>query len=569
MKKVISIAVLFLLLSVSSAFCCTNFLITKGASADGSNMISYAADSHGMYGSLYFQKAAFHKEGDMRQIYDWDSGKHLGEIPEVPHTYQRVGNINEMGVVIGETTYGGREEMVDPRGMIDYGSLIYIALERAASAREAIKVIVDLADTWGYFSEGESFSIADKDEVWVMDLIGRGVGKKGIVWVARRVPDGYICGHANQARITTFPLNDPENCMYAADVISLARDKGFFSGKDEEFSFADAYAPLDFGAQRACEARVWAGFNILGEGKFTYLNDKGEEVTEPASKFLQYAMGRTRKNRFPLFIKPAKPVSVKALADVMRDHFENTPMDMRVDAGAGGNACPYRWRPMGWTYKGKKYINERAIATQQTAFWFVGQVRPNVPDVIAPVIWFGTDDAATSYITPIYACVSRVPECYREGNGDIDTYSETSSFWLNNRIANDCYKMYNFMEADVRKAIDEWENKMAGEVARIDAEAAALYAQALEAPVKRVGLSMNGTRPAEDPLAAVKKYVTDECVGAADEIFAQWKDLEIHLQMKFMDGNVRENGKIAHPEYTEKWKETTAKDHGKILKSGK
>ncbi|MCF0174452.1 MAG: C69 family dipeptidase [Bacteroidales bacterium] len=568
MKKVVSLAVLFILLSVQNVFCCTNFLITKGASADGSTMISYSADSHGMYGSLYFRKAASHDKGAMRPVYEWDSGKYLRDIPEASHTYQRVGNINEMGVIIGETTYGGREDLWDFEcGGLDYGSLIYIALERSASAREAIEVIVSLADEYGYVSEGESFSIADKNEVWVMDLIGRGKGKKGIVWVARRVPDGYICGHANQARITTFPLNDKENCLYAEDVISLARGKGYFSGKDKDFSFADAYNPLDFSGMRACEARVWSGFNILGEGKFTYLNEKGKEVTDSASKYLDYAMGYNAANRFPLFIKPAKPVSVKMLADVMRDHFEGTPMDMTKDIGAGGNALPYRWRPMSWEYNGKTYINERAIATQQTAFWFVAQVRNNVPDVIAPVTWFGTDDAATSYLTPIYACVSDIPECYREGNGDISHYAK-SSFWINNRVANDCYKMYNQMAPEVRKEIDTWENKMAEEIVRIDAEATELYNAALAKQNKFIRRVFGKKNPTEDPLAAVKEYVTSECVGAANTMFEYWCNLEERITVKFIDGNVlTEEGKILHPEYTEYWKKATALDHGKVLEA--
>ena len=284
----------------------------------------------------------------MRPIYDWDSGKFLGYIPQVPRTYQRVGNMNEHQLIIAETTYGGRAELEDPKGIMDYGSLIYVALERAKTAREAIAVIADLANTYGYYSSGESFSIADTEEVWVMDLIGKGPDNKGIVWVARRVPDGYICSHANQARISTFPQDDPENCMFAPDVISFAREKGYFTGEDKDFSFCDAYAPLDFSGMRACEARSWAAFNILCDGKFTFEDENGNIVTKEAYDYIDYAMGYDKSKRFPLFVKPSRKISVKDVADVMRDHYEGTPMDMTTDIGAGGNALPYRWRPMGF-----------------------------------------------------------------------------------------------------------------------------------------------------------------------------------------------------------------------------
>ena len=327
---------------------CSNVLVTKGASADGSNIISYAADSHLLYGELYFRKAAAWKPGDMRRVDDWDSGKHLGYIPEIANTYQRVGNMNEHQLIIAETTYGGRPELEDPKGIMDYGSLIYIALERAKTAREAISIIVDLANTYGYFSNGESFSLADKEEVWIMELIGKGPDNKGIVWVARRVPDGYICAHANQARISTFPLNDPENCMYAPDVITFAREMGYFDGEDKDFSFCDAYAPLDFSGMRACEARAWSAFNILCDGKFTFEDENGNIVTKDSYDYIDYAMGYDKTKRFPLFVKPSRKISVKDVADVMRDHYEGTPMDMTQDIGAGGNALPYRWRPMGF-----------------------------------------------------------------------------------------------------------------------------------------------------------------------------------------------------------------------------
>ena len=559
---------------------CTNVLVTKGASTDGSNMVSYAADSHQLYGELYYAPAGVWKAGDMRQINEWDTGKYLGMIPQVGRTYQRVGNMNEHQLIIAETTYGGRPELEDPKGVMDYGSLIYVALERAKTAREAIDIIVDLASTYGYYSSGESFSLADKDEVWVMDLIGKGPDNKGVVWVARRVPDGYICAHANQARISTFPLNDPENCIYAPDVITFAREKGYFNGEDKDFSFCDAYVPLDFSGMRGCEARAWSAFNILCDGKFTYLDENGNEVTADAYDYIDYAMGWDKTKRFPLFVKPSRKISVKNVADVMRDHYEGTPMDMTVDAGAGGNALPYRWRPMGFEHEGKKYVNERAIATQQTGFWFVGQSRGWLPDEIGGVNWFGCDDAATSYLTPIYTSTYEVPESFRVGNGNMITYSPTSAFWMTNRVANACYKAYNIMFPTVDAAIDAWEAEMAEAVAKADQEALALYNAAAEKPRKQIKRN-NKAGKVVDPYTSVREYLTRFSVDNAQMIFEKWVALEQLLLVKFIDGNVKaqnEDGsfitnehtdcipaKITQPGYTDKWKEVTAKDHGKTI----
>ena len=559
---------------------CTNVLVTKGASTDGSNMISYAADSHQLYGELYYAPAAVWQTGEMRDINEWDTGKFLGKIPQVARTYQRVGNMNEHQLIIAETTYGGRPELEDPNGVMDYGSLIYVALERTKTAREAIKVIVDLANTYGYYSSGESFSLADKDEVWVMDLIGKGPDNKGIVWVARRVPDGYICAHANQARISTFPLNDPENCMYAPDVISFAREKGYFNGEDKDFSFCDAYAPLDFSGMRGCEARAWAAFNILCDGKFTFEDENGNVVTKDAYDYIEYAMGWDQTKRFPLFVKPSRKISVKNVADVMRDHYEGTPMDMTTDIGAGGNALPYRWRPMGFEHDGKEYMNERAIATQQTGFWFVGQSRGWQPDEIGGVNWFGCDDAATSYLTPIYTCTYEVPECFRVGNGNMITYSPTSAFWMTNRVANACYKAYNIMFPTVDAAIDAWENEMMEAVVAADQEALAIYKAAEVKPRKQIRRNDN-LRKTVDPYTEVRNYLTAFSVDNAQKIFEKWVKLEQLLLVKFIDGNVKaqnEDGtfvtnehtdcipaKISQPGYTAKWKEAVAKDHGKIV----
>ncbi len=575
----ISLAAAALFFSADSR-ACTNVLVTKGASTDGSNMVSYAADSHQLYGELYYQKAGVWGKDDMRKINEWDTGKYLGLIPQVSRTYQRVGNMNEHQLIIAETTYGGRPELEDPAGIMDYGSLIYVALERAKTAREAIEVIVDLANTYGYYSSGESFSIADTEEVWVMDLIGKGPDNKGIVWVARRVPDGYICAHANQARISTFPLDDPENCMYAPDVITFAREKGYFSGKDEEFSFCDAYAPLDFSGMRGCEARAWAAFNILCDGKFTFVDENGNEVTADAYDYIDYAMGYDKTKRFPLFVKPSRKISVKDVADVMRDHYEGTPMDMTQDIGAGGNALPYRWRPMGFEHDGKTYVNERAIATQQTGFWFVGQSRGWLPDEIGGVNWFGCDDAATSYLTPIYTSTNEVPECFRVGNGNMITYSPTSAFWMTNRVANACYKAYNIMFPTVDAEIDAWEYAMMDAVVKADEEALALYKAADEKPRKQIRRN-DEQRKTVDTYASVRDYLTKFSVDNAQKIFDKWVALEQLLLVKFIDGNVKAQNpdgsfvtnehtdcipaKISQPGYTDKWKEAVAKDHGEVI----
>ena len=582
-KKSFFIGVLSMMTMISvDSNACSNILVTKGASADGSCMVSYAADSHQLYGELYYLKGGFWDKGAMRDVVEWDTGKFLGRIPQAPVTYKRVGNMNEHQLIVAETTYGGRHELWDSTGVMDYGSLIYIALERATTAREAIDVIVSLANEYGYYSEGESFSIADQKEVWVMDLIGKGTkmvnGKnvrKGIVWVARRVPDGYICAHANQARISTFPLDDPANCLYAPDVITFARQMGWFDGQDKDFSFCDTYAPLDFSGMRACESRAWSALNILCKGKFTFVDENGGEVTRDAYDYIDYAMGYDKTKRFPLFVKPAEKISVKNVADAMRDHFEGTPMDMTQDIGAGGNALPYRWRPMNFEVDGKTYVNERAIATQQTGFWFVGQSRGWLPDVVGGVIWFGCDDAATSWLTPIYTNTQEVPECFREGNGDILHYSPTSAFWMCNRVANACYKAYNIMAPTVRSAIDEWENAQIANLARTDEEALKVFYS--EIKVKKMYVRKNErTRKVADPAPKTKAFITEFSVNTAQEMFDKWVGMEEFLLVKFLDGNVKAqnpdgswvtNGhsdkvpaNIGWPGYTDVWKRAAASE---------
>jgi dipeptidase len=562
MRKILVLALALTAVSLGRADACTNVIITKGASTDGSCMVSYAADSHMLYGELYFHPAADWKPGSMLAITDWDSYKPLGSIAQVAHTYQTMGNMNEHQLIIGETTWGGREEQADTNGVMDYGSLIYIGLQRARTAREAIDVIVSLANEYGYPSEGETFSIADPEEAWVMDIVGKGSDNKGIVWVARRIPDGYICAHANQARITRFPLDDPENCLYAPDVISFAREKGWFEGEDADFSFRDAYNPVDFGGARACDARAWSAFNILCDGQFTY-EENGQTVTRPAMDWIEYVMGHELDNEMPLFVKPSRKISAKDVADVMRDHFEGTPLDMTQDIGAGGNACPYRWRPMSFSWEGERYCNERAIATQQTGFWFVAQARGWLPDEVGALVWFGCDDAATSYLTPIYVNSKEVPECLRVGNGDILHYSPTSTFWICNRVANACYKMYNYMAPVARATADAFENSQMAAVPEMDAKLAALVEKGR--------------------VRKARKLMTKYTVETAQKQFEAWKELEELLLVKFMDGNVKaqeEDGSFKHskyhdgtpagmsqPGYTDFWKEAVVKQHGEVIKS--
>ena len=562
MRKFLPLLLVFSLLAESRTDACTNVIITPGASADGSSMVSYAADSHTLYGELYFTPAGRFRPGAMLDIREWDTQRPLGSIAQAASTYQTVGNMNEHQLIIAETTWGGREGLSDPAGIMDYGSLIYVTLQRAKTAREAIETIVGLANTYGYPSSGETFSIADTEEAWIMDLVGKGADDKGIVWVARRIPDGYICAHANQARITTFPLDDPENCLYAPDVISFAREKGWFDGEDAEFSFRDAYNPLNFGGARGCEARAWSAFNILCDGTFTYEED-GREVSRPADDWLEFAMGYDLDGEMPLFVKPSRKITMKDVADVMRDHFEGTPMDMTQDIGAGGNGLPYRWRPMDFEWEGRVYTNERAIATQQTGFWFVAQSRGSLPDEVGALLWFGCDDAATSYLTPIYVSTSEVPECLRVGNGDMLHYSPTSQFWMCNRVANACYRMYDQMAPVARKAADDFELRQMNEaVPQTDAKAAALIA---EGKVKKA-----------------KKLLTEYTVETAQQQFLAWTALEELLLVKFIDGNVKaqaEDGSFLHseysegipegltqPGYTDIWKEAVVKDNGEILK---
>ena len=562
MKRIFTVAILAATLAVADAtMACTNFLFTKGATTDGSTMITYAADSHVLYGELYYRRAANYAEGETFMLVDWDSGRKLFEIPQVAHTYSVVGNMNEHQLAIGETTYGGREECWGGTG-IDYGSLIYVTLQRAKNAREAIKTMAGLVKDYGYCSEGESFSICDPNEVWVMELIGKGKNSKGAVWVARRIPDGYVCGHANQARITTFPqeaqnakksyryissknlkyINNPEvECIYSDDVITYARNNGWFTGKDADFSFADTYCPLTFSGVRACDARVYAMFRRVNPSEMTQYED--------------YAMGWNNSHRMPLWIKPDHKIDVREAMSLMRDHYEGTKMDMTQDVGAGPFGCPYRWRPMGWEVDGKKYVHERATSTQQTGFSFVAQCRSWLPAKLGGILWFGVDDTYSTCYCPMYCGITSIPECFKQGNGDMLTYSETAAFWLFNRVSNFIYSRYCDMIVDAQKVQNRLEDEFLASVNAID----------------------NAMKDVTDEKMLVEK-LNEFSGNQAMRMMDEWRQLDRYLLVKYMDGNIKkeekgefkrsETGDVAFPDqpkYPEWFYKQIVKDHGDII----
>lgn len=522
MKK---ITVIFSLLTSISflGFSCTNFLFTKGATKDGSTMITYAADSHVLFGELYYYPAADHKPGDMRKVYEWDTGRFLREIPEPPHTYNVVGNMNEWQVSIGETTYGGRKELWhQPTATMDYGSMMYLALQRAKTAREAIKVMTDLVAEYGYISEGESFSIADPNEVWIMEMIGKGKGEKGAVWVALLIPDGYVCAHANQARITTFPYqktnqwdNTTVTCYNSPDVIEFAKKKGYFDGKDKDFSFSDTYAPVDFGGARFCEGRVWAMFRRINSNMEQYKN---------------YAMGLNLSSRMPLWIKPDKKISVHDVMELMRDHFEGTDMDMTKDPGAGPYGCPYRWRGLTWKVDTTEYFNERATSTQQTGFSFVTQMRSWLPNPIGGVFWFSVDDTYSTVYAPMYSSIKKVPDTYAQGNGRMDVWSDNSAFWIFNQVSNWAYTRYSNIIPFIIEKQKMFETSFIATIPQIDAIAQEYLK--------------------ENPEKAID-YLTAFSCSNADRLVYSWKELYQFLFMKFMDGNIKKtkDGKFIENEY--------------------
>lgn len=532
---------------------CTNFLITKGASTDGSTMITYAADSHVLYGELYHWAAGKHKAGDIRKIYEWDTGKYLGEISEVEETYNVVGNMNEWQVTIGETTYGGREELGKQTGAImDYGSLIYVTLSRVKTAREAIKCIAELMDEYGYASSGESFSIADPNEVWIMEIIGKGEGEKGAVWVARLVPDGYVCAHANQARITTFDYQtenkfDDKSCTTynAKDVITFAREKGWFDGADKDFSFSDTYAPVDFGGARFCEMRVWAFFNSVGTGM--------EKYWEYAKGEIELGKYGYATNRMPLWIKPSKKIDIHRVMNEMRNHLEGTELDMSKDMGAGPFGCPYRWRPLTWKVEEESYCNERATATQQTGFSFVAQMRSWLPRQIGGIFWFGVDDAASCVYTPMYCSVTKSPENYAAGNGAMMTWSDDAAFWVFNQVTNFAYTRYNVIHPEIHKKQQDLEKSYIKKIAENDAAWKDLSEKKMT------------------------KQTTNFSAENASELVATWKEFYHELFMKYMDGNIKTRNsipegqdytpaKLEQPGYGEDWYKKIVKETGEQFK---
>ncbi len=551
----------FLLAGSHNAFSCTNYLITKGASADGSVMISYNADSHVLYGELYHWPAGKWPAGTMMDVYEWDTGKYLGKIEQAPVTYNVVGNMNEHQVSIGETTYGGRSELHhQPQAIVDYGSLIYIALQRSKSAREAIKVMTDLVAEYGYYSEGESFSIADKNEAWILEMIGKGADELGAVWVARRIPDGYVSGHANQARITTFPLADGKKsitskemdkifnkeveCVYSDDVITFAREKGWYKGKDKNFSFSDTYAPVDFGAARFCEIRVWTMFNDVKSGMDKYWDYvKGHVKHDKKFPDGTPNINRYATNRMPLWIKPDKKISLKDMMHFMRNHLEGTELDMSKDVGAGPFHLPYRWRPLTWKVDGVTYCNERATATQQTGFTFVAQSRSWLPDNIGGIIWWGVDDPSGTVYMPIYSSITTIPENFRVGNGSMMEWSETSGFWIFNQVENFAYTAWDRIHPDIEKVQSELENEFIAFTPAIDKAAQVLNEK--------------------DPVLAVR-YLTGYSNNAAERTFKTWKKLYHYLFMRYMDGNIKTakpvppgykfaNPDLKQPGYGEDW----------------
>lgn len=558
---------LFCLSSLYSV-ACTNYLVTKSASADGSTMISYAADSHIRYGELYWRPAADWPAGSMVTMYDRGSAKPLGQIPQVSHTYQVVGLMNEFQVAIGETTFGGRSELNDTTAIIDYGSLMFLALQRSKNAREAIKVMTELLNEYGYASSGESFSIGDPDEVWILEMVSKGTDmvydkklkkyinkNKGAVWVAVKIPDGYVSAHANHSRITNFKLSDgktsisskemdkifnPEvEVIYAEDVISFAKSKNYFEGKDEDFSFSQAYAPINFEAARFCELRVWAMFNA---------------VNDDMAKYWDHACGKDLTIRMPLYVKPNRKLTPQDLFSFKRNYLQGTNLDMSKDAGAGSFGSPYRWRPLTWEVDGEEYFNERVTVTQQTGFSFIAQMRSWLPDQIGGIYWFGVDDAGSCVYVPFYMGITKPAEKWAEGYGDMLTYKDDAAFWVFNRVAHFKYLFYDRVMVDIFKHQSELENKFAEYQPEIEGAALELYKK--------------------DP-ALCRQFLTDYSCNMANYVVDYWKELGNFLLVKYLDGNVKheKDGEFLRnawgypkspmfPGYSEEWKKNVVEKTG-------
>lgn len=504
--KKISLVILTAMTGTITTSACTSFLVGKKASSDGSTIITYNQDSYGMYGRLLYLPAGNHAVGSVRKIVDGDTNHYLGEIPEAPYTYAVMGYINEHQVGITETTFGGRHELVDPKGVIDYVSLMTIALQRSKTAREAIKVMTSLVQEYGYASEGESFSIADPNEIWILEMIGKGPEEKGTVWVAVRIPDDCIACHANQSRIHQFDLKDKKNVMYSKDVISFAKKRGYFTGKDSDFSFSDAYAPADFGAIRYCETRVWSFYNKWVDGM---------------ERYLDYADGKHigKSEVMPLYFKPKKKLSLHDVMNSMRDHYEGTPFDVTKDAGSGPYEAPYRPTPLSWKYEGNSYFNERPISTQQTAGTFVVQMRDFLPNQIGGVIWYGNDDPNMVPYTPVYCCATKAPECYDSKDANDVTFSWDSAFWIQNWVSNMVYPRYSQLFPSLKEARQELENSYMSEQTKVEDKAQNLLQ--------------------ESPARAVA-FLTDYSTQCAQRMMDRWMTLGKYLIVKYNDQAVKQ-----------------------------
>ena len=528
--------------SVSEVEACSNFIVGKKASVDGSVMCSYSADDYGMFQYLCHYPAAKHAKGEMRKIFDWDSNKYYGEIPEAAETYNVIGNINEWQVTIGETTYGGREEMVDSTGIMDYGSLIYVALQRSKTAREAIKVMTTLANTYGYNSEGETFTICDPNEAWIMEMMGKGAGSKGAVWVALRIPDDAICAHANQSRIGKFNMKDKKNVMYAKDVVSFARSKGWFQGKDADFSWKMAYAKPDFSGRRFCDARAWAMLNHFYD----------------MSPYLDWALGKNPDAQdMPLWVVPNKKVSVQDVENVMRDHYEGTPLSVADGSDIGGGIweMPYRPTPLMYKVDGKQYFNERPVSTQQSGFVFVSQMRSWLPREIGGVFWFANDDANMAAFTPVYCSMTERPECYNTPGVDAVHFSKKNAYWVCNMTSNMVYPRYSLMFPTLKEVRDSLDNSYFAAQAGVEKKAQELYAQ--------------------NPQAAVK-YLNGYSIEKAQQMLARWNQLFEFMVVKYNDMIIKptdKNGTFkktpyglgarpARPGYPEKFAKQLVKQSG-------
>lgn len=499
----ISLLVLLCVTVNPSAFSCTNLIVGKKASTDGSVIVSYSCDSYGAFGSLQVIRGGKHAKGEMRPLYHYESNNYLGEIPQVAETYSVVGLMNEWQLTIHETTFGGRDELCDTTetGLLDYGSLMSVTLERAKTARQAIEVMGKLVSEYGYGSSGESFSIADPNEVWVLEMVGKGPGRKGAVWVAVRVPDDCICAHANQSRIRRFPLKDKDNCIYSPDVISFAREKGYFSGRDEDFSFSEAYAPADFGALRYCEARVWSFFNRW--------------AAEDMMPYLGYAKGEMPNNPMPFAVRPKKLLSVQDVKDMMRDHYEDTPLSVTNDLGMGPWEMPYRPTPLSFEVDGQKYFNERPISTQQTSHVYVSQMRSSLPAYIGGVVWFGNDDTNMVPLTPVYCCIDSAPECYDSKTADAFHFSFRSAYWVQNWVSNMVYLRYSVLFPELKAVRDRLESDY----------------NSLQAETEKQALSM--------PEAEARKFLSAYTHRTAQAMLDEWNQLGQLLIVKYNDMAVK------------------------------